>query len=105
VSSPKLLENRRLIEEDRLLWQWFYDSDSLEYLICVCVEFNSADFKRKGRQKRSYESFLVAWCLSQDVIHDKKLDIASKSIPKSVILKEAYPYYPSDIKTEGSITT
>ena len=102
VTSISAFENERLLESQRLLWRWFFDSDTLEYLICVSVEFDSANFKRKGRKRKTYESYLVAWCLSQESIHEKKINVANKSISRSVILSDAYPYYASDIKTEGA---
>ena len=104
VSSITALNSKRLLESDRLLWQWFYDSDTSEHLICVCVEFNSANFKRKGRQTKTHKNFLVAWALSQECIYEHKINIATKSIPKSVILENAYPYDPSDINNEGNVT-
>jgi hypothetical protein len=105
VSSITALNSKRLLESDRLLWQWFYDSETSEHLICVCVEFNSANFKRKGRQTKTHKNFLVAWALSQECIYEQKINIATKSISKSVILEHAYPYDPSDIKNEGIVTS
>lgn len=61
--------------------------------IVICI-------RSRGKKKRHWENFLVAWTLSQETIFYEKITIGVCP-SRDILTKHAVPYLTVDISNEG----